>query len=105
MPSIKRTAQEESIDSPMSEILQPLMSGTYPMWVCGVNRKINTGNYENIDIYGGIGLPIMMVPSFEDLTPFKEAVAQAAELGFALASKETGDRYTLLKNLQGGGRK
>lgn len=75
----------------------------FPVMMCGVNRKINTGNFENIDVFAGIGVPIMAFPG-EDLEAFKEAAEAAADLGFSMASRATGERYTQLKDLQSGGK-
>lgn len=75
----------------------------YPIMICGVNRKVNTGNFENIDVFSGIGVPIMEFPH-EDLETFKEAAMAAADLGFTITSTATGSRYNQLKELQSGGR-
>jgi hypothetical protein len=76
----------------------------YPIMICGVNRKINTGNFENIDVFSGIGVPIMAFPA-EDLEAFKESAMAAADLGFSITSTATGSRYNQLKELQSGGKK
>lgn len=107
MPKINKNALEESV-SPLADNVQTIMSASFPFWFCGVNRKINIGNFENIDVYGGIGLPVMMVPDLQDaesLEDFRKLIVGAAELGFSLASKETGDRYQIIKEMQKGGRK
>ncbi|HJS83532.1 MAG TPA: hypothetical protein VJ742_11935 [Nitrososphaera sp.] len=105
MPKINRNAHEETHDSPIAEAAEVIYKTlAYPIFICGVNRKVNTGNFENVDVYGGIALPVMAFPD-DDLEEFKRLVIEAAELGFLLASKETGDRYALIKELQGGGRK
>jgi len=76
------------------------------MVITGVGRKANTGNYENIDLFAGVTIPLLMVPTDpDDLEKFKEAVTAACELGFLLASRETGARYNLIKEMQEGGRK
>lgn len=73
----------------------------YPMMVLGVNRKVNTGNFENIDVYAGVGIPVMTFPH-EDLEAFKEAVLEAADLGFSMTSRATYDRYAQIKEMQAG---
>lgn len=105
MPKISKNAQEETKNS-LEETSLTAVQGMipYPVMVVGVNRKINTGNFENVDVYSGIAVPIMSLPS-EGLDAFKEAAAAAAELGFSITSKETGDRYSLIKEMQAGGRK
>jgi hypothetical protein len=85
-----------------SEVQVILHTGT-PMLFAGVNRKVNIGNFENIDVYCAISVPIMLMPG-QDADAFKTAVAEAAELGFQLASKETAARYSKIKETQKGGR-
>jgi tRNA U54 and U55 pseudouridine synthase Pus10 len=55
MPKISKTAQEQSTDSPIEQVVnlmaQEISISTNPVFICGVNRKINIGNFENIDVY------------------------------------------------------
>lgn len=105
MPKINKSAQEESLGSPIEQAVN-LMSGeisvsSTPVLICGVNRKINIGNFENIDIYAGITIPLNDInPS--DREAMAEAVKEAAAYGFGLVSKETGERYMLIKENQQG---
>lgn len=107
MPKITESALEQT-EKPITNIMEAELTklaishSFTPVFVCGVNRKINTGNFENIDIYAGITLPLDTDPW--DVEAIKEAVAEAAELGFALTSTETGDRYSLIKEMQKQGR-
>lgn len=104
MPKISQNAFEQSTGSPVSEVVSsnPSLSlSSAPVFVCGVNRKVNIGNFENIDIYAGISLPLSGV-SLEDQESLTKAIEEAAAYGFALVSKETGDRYTLIKESQQG---
>ncbi len=80
---------------------QEITVSTNPVFICGVNRKINIGNFENIDVYAGITIPLTDVdPSDRDA--LAEAVKQAAADGFAIVSKETGERYSIIKDSQQG---
>lgn len=104
MPKISQNAFEQSTGSPVSEIVSSsptLALSTSPVFVCGVNRKINIGNFENIDIYAGVSLPLGDV-SLEDKEALTQAIEEAAAYGFSLVSKETGDRYSLIKESQQG---
>lgn len=67
-----------------------------PQLVCGVNRKANTGNFENVDIYNAIILPLAMSPEY-DVEALKAAVEAGAEVGFSLMSQETYKRYATVK--------
>jgi hypothetical protein len=105
MPKINKSAQEESLGSPIEQVVN-LVSGeisvsSSPVFICGVNRKVNIGNFENRDIYAGITIPLAGVdPS--DKEALNEAVKEAAAYGFSLVSKETGERYMLIKEGQQG---
>lgn len=105
MPKINRSAQEESIGSPIEQAVN-LVSGqisvsSTPVLICGVNRKVNIGNFENIDVYAGITIPLEGL-DVSDREAFAEAVRDAATYGFSLVSKETGERYALIKDGQQG---
>jgi hypothetical protein len=61
MPKIVLSAFEQSDNHSIEKAVQILSSevsiSTNPVFICGVNRKINIGNFENIDVYAGITLP------------------------------------------------
>jgi hypothetical protein len=103
MPKISKTAMEQSLDSPIDQVVNILSSeisvSTNPVFICGVNRKINIGNFENIDVYAGITLPLNDV-SLDDKDGLTKALEEAAAYGFSLISKETGERYQLIKDSQ-----
>jgi hypothetical protein len=106
MPKISKTAMDQSIDSPLDQVVTNLSSeilstSSAPIFICGVNRKINIGNYENIDVYAGITLPLEGM-SYEDKDSLKEAIRDAAAYAFSLMAKETGERYNLIKESQQG---
>lgn len=105
MPKINKSAQEESLGSPIEQAVN-LVAGeisvsSNPVFICGVNRKVNIGNFENIDIYAGITLPLNGV-DISDRESLNEAIKEAAAYGFSVVSKETGDRYLLIKEGQQG---
>ena len=105
MPKISKTAHEQSIDSPIDQVVnlmtQEISISTNPVFICGVNRKVNIGNFENIDIYAGITIPLTGVDPL-DREALSEAIQAAAADGFSMVSKETGERYTLIKESQQG---
>ena len=96
---------EQSIDSPLDQVVNLLSNEvaltSSPIVICGVNRKINIGNFENIDVYAGVTIPLHGV-SFEDREALSAAIEDAVSYGFSLASKETGERYMLIKESQQG---
>jgi hypothetical protein len=105
MPKINRSAHEESLGSPIDQVVNLMSSeisiSTNPVFICGVNRKVNIGNFENIDIYAGITIPLSNIDP-ADKEALSEAVKEAAAYGFSLVSKETGERYVLIKDGQQG---
>lgn len=105
MPKVNKNAHEQSTDSPIDQVVnlmaQEIAISTNPVFICGVNRKVNIGNFENIDVYAGITIPLGNVdPS--DKEALAEAVKDAAAYGFSLVSRETGERYALIKDGQQG---
>jgi len=105
MPKIVPSAFEQSDNHSIEKVVQVLSSevsiSTNPVFICGVNRKINIGNFENIDVYAGITLPLSDV-SLDDKEALQAAVEEAAAYGFGIVSKETGERYLLIKESQQG---
>lgn len=105
MPKISKSALEQELGSPVSKIIEEnianIVISTSPVFVCGVNRKINIGNFENIDVYAGIAIPLADC-SIDDKEELNRVVQDAAAYGFSLVSKETGDRYLLIKESQSG---
>lgn len=101
MAKINRNTKEEAISDIEEASLEAIKASVpFPMMICGVTRKVNIGDYENIDIFNAIAVPVMSFPH-EDLEAFKEAAVDAAELGFTITSGETGKRYNVIKEMQG----
>jgi len=105
MPKINASTQEESLGSPIEKIVNTMAGqisvSTSPVFICGVNRKVNIGNFENVDIYAGITIPLEGVDP-TDRVALAEAIKDAAAYGFSVVSKETGERYMLIKDSQQG---
>lgn len=103
MPKVNRTAQEETHNSPIAEVVEQSIGtisvSTVPVLICGVNRKTNIGNFENIDIYAGLSIPLPNT-SVENVEELKQAIEEAAKIGFNITSTETYARYSLIKEGQ-----
>lgn len=93
MPNI---TQETKLQAP----LEVALTMAYPSMICGVGRKVNTGNYENIDVLCGLTVPVTVIPTPDQVELFKEMATAAAEIGFGIASKETWERYKIIKEAQ-----
>jgi len=107
MVSLNKNATDLTNDNMVNHEVETLKEvstlSTSPVFICGVNRRLNVGNFEHVDIYAGVSLPLVGILA-EDIDTLKKAIEDAAELGFAIASTETGKRYNDLKELQKGGR-
>jgi hypothetical protein len=105
MPKITKTAFDQSTDSPVDQAVSSLAGeitiSTSPVLICGVNRKVNIGNFENVDVYAAISLPLNSA-SLEDKEELSSIVQEAAAYGFSLVSRETGERYQVIKETQQG---
>ncbi len=98
MPKISNDPTEEG--SVISDAVQQLLTMT-PVFICGVNRKANIGNFENIDVYSAIALPMPEAANIGQLTDVEltAIVAHTAEIGFQIVSAETFQRYDTIKKL------
>ena len=67
MPKITKSAQEQSTDSPIDQVISSLAGeitvSTNPVFICGVNRKVNIGNFENVDVYENSELVVLFIES------------------------------------------
>jgi hypothetical protein len=97
MPKTNRTHLEDS-----ENLMEKHATSTQtelavqPMVICGVNRKANIGNFETIDVYCGVSVPVSR-DALESDEALREAVNEAARIGFEMASQETFDRYNSIK--------
>lgn len=87
-------------DAPLAEAVEKLYM-MMPVFICGVNRKANVGNFETVDVYAGIALPLPGAVGASEET-LREIVAATAELAISMVAKETADRYTAIKNMMAG---
>lgn len=103
MPKINANAQEQTENSVGAAVQNNSVDiVSKPVLTCGVNRKINTGNFENIDVYAALTIPLSHMP--ESAMELERLVREAAEIGFNLTSRETGERYDAVKAMQKAGR-
>lgn len=94
-------ADGSPVESAVRKILPDLVSA--PIFIAGVNRKLNLGNFENLDIFSAITIPMPMV-DLSNIEELKEVARDTAALAFEIVARETGDRWRELKELQRQGR-
>lgn len=88
---------EDALDRKLEPFVGELTIATKPVVITGVQRKINIGNYETIDVYCAVSLPQDEIDP-ADREAIEKMVKDAAEIGFAAASKEVSDRYQFIKD-------
>jgi len=104
MPKITESASEQSVSPIMDSVVsthQRLTVKTEPVMTVAVGRKINTGNFENVDVLVCLTIGLEGADP-KNIESFSEAVKEAAAQTFALASRETAERYNLIKEAQQG---
>jgi hypothetical protein len=87
---------EDALDKKLEPFVGELTVATKPVVIIGVQRKINIGNYETIDVYCAVSIPQDDIdPS--DKEAIKNMIKEAAEIGFAATSEEVSARYKFIK--------
>lgn len=94
--STNASDESKSLDDHMTEVMSSLVVTTQPVVVCGVQRKANIGNYETIDIYCAVAIPVTVADQL-DLGELTESLSDVAKAGFHFASSETLTRYKIVK--------
>jgi hypothetical protein len=102
MPKINESIIEQSVNPVMDAVVsthQKVVVTTEPVLTVAVGRKVNIGNFENVDIMACLTVPMTGVdPSNGE--DFSNAIKEAAAEAFSLVSRETGERYQLIKESQ-----
>jgi hypothetical protein len=102
MPKINESIVEQSANPVMDAVVsthQKVLVTTEPVLTVAVGRKVNIGNFENVDIMACLTVPMTGVdPSNGE--DFSNAIKEAAAEAFSLVSRETGERYQLIKESQ-----
>ena len=93
MPRLTQGASERTSEDVSTRVAPMLVSHT-PTVICGVQRKANVGNYETIDVYAAVMLPVDGEYDQESIT---KAIADKINDAFSIASQETYARYKLIK--------
>lgn len=102
MPKINESIVEQSVNPVMDAVIsthQRVVVTTEPVLTIAVGRKVNIGNFENVDIMACLTVP-MTGADPSNSKDFSDAIKEAAAEAFSLVSRETGERYQLIKESQ-----
>ncbi len=102
MPKLNESIVEQSVNPVMDAVVsnhQRVIVTTEPILTVAVGRKVNIGNFENVDIMACLTVPMSGVNP-ENSEDFSNAIKEAAAEAFSLVSRETGERYQLIKESQ-----
>lgn len=65
---------------------------------CGVQRKINIGNFESVDVYCSASIPVEIIDP-KDKEEIEEKLLDAMEQLIHITSKETAEKYAIVKGM------
>jgi hypothetical protein len=101
MPKISEGADEQSqnLTETVSHAMPQIVAGNTPVVITAVNRKINIGNFENIDVYVGVSIPLLERTP-DEMSELKAAIQELGDEGIALAAHMTFERYKAIKDKQ-----
>jgi hypothetical protein len=98
MPTKNKNAaeqQNDNLNDTSQEILTKSIVQEQIYISCGVNRRINIGNFEHLDVYVGVAAPLGT--DFENLN---EQLSTSIAEAMKVASTETNERYQMVKQAQ-----
>ena len=98
MAKINSNASDKQNDAmtTTSNLLDSITVTTNPVVITAVQRKANLGNFETLDIYMAVAIPQSDLANMDEAT-LRESLEKAADFGFSVVGKETGDRYRSIK--------
>lgn len=94
-------SSENSLPVTIERLLEQVATSPVPVVICGVGRKVNIGNFETVDVYAGITIPLTWLPDIASMD-IQTAIENGMHLGFSAVSQEATARYNLIKNSQKG---
>lgn len=103
MPRLPKDAREEGL--PVADVVNQgiLQIMGVPQFFAGVGRKANVGNFETIDVYSALAIPMGVTVGELNEESLRQICSEAATIGFEITSSETFSRYSLIKEMQAGG--
>jgi hypothetical protein len=99
MPSVKQNAADKANDlsDQVVGMFPNLQTTQQPVVICGVQRKINIGNFENIDVYCAVAMPLD-ISHCVDNDQVTEMIDVKLDELLHITSKKTSEKYNLVKN-------
>ena len=104
MQKLSESILEQSVTPIMDTVIsthQKVVVTTEPVLTVAVGRKVNIGNFENVDIMACLTIPLSGLDPTKS-EEFSDGLKEAAAEAFSLISRETGERYQLIKDSQQG---
>lgn len=102
MPRLPRDAHEEELQVAETIHKGILQIMGVPQFFAGVGRKANVGNFETIDVYSAVAIPMGVTVGELNEGSLRQIAAEAATIGFEITSAETFSRYSMIKSMQNG---
>lgn len=99
MPHVPKEEGDRSLAQELELIVKDISLSTVPVVITGVNRKVNIGNFETIDVYGAVAIPVNTVIDEK----LNEIIHELMTIGYASVSKEVSSRYKFIKDAVGSG--
>lgn len=94
MPVKNKALTETTMESTALDL-----DGEAPVVQCAVNRRINLGNYEHLDLLASLKVPVGC-----DIEEWRDRISVTIAEVFNMVSQETHQRYQAIKDSQNDGR-
>jgi hypothetical protein len=102
MPTKNKAITETVMENNGEELQEQskfVLSNGVPVVQCAVNRRINVGNYEHVDLLIALTVPVDM-----DKDKWGDMISVSISEAMRTVSTETNQRYQAIKEAQGDGR-
>lgn len=88
---------------PKETVVPQIVIGSTPVFVAGVLRRANTGNFEHIDVSATMAIPIpdgVQALDVGDIEMLRQLAADAASEAFTIAAGECSKRYNDIRAMR-----
>ena len=87
----------KDLQGQVDAILPEAMVAQRPVVIAGVQRKINIGNFENIDVYAAVAMPVDVDVTI-DTDALNAVLSEKLDNLIMITSAKTGEKYNLVKD-------